>query len=202
MHPRPAFVYFDLGNVLLYFDHGLAMRAMAKRANVDPKRMHAVIMDSGLQVQYETGLITGHEFVDSIARALDKPLETGPLLQAAADMFVPNPQILPVLQHVRSLGLPIGLLSNTCQAHWNWICELGYPQVDGWFSKVVLSYEAKSMKPDALIYQIATELAGCDPGDIFFTDDRHDNVEGARRLGWQAEPFTSADRLMDLVRHW
>lgn len=31
---RPRFFYFDLGNVLLYFDHSLAMRKMAKIAGV------------------------------------------------------------------------------------------------------------------------------------------------------------------------
>ena len=31
---RPEFVYFDLGNVLLYFDHGIAARSMAKLIGV------------------------------------------------------------------------------------------------------------------------------------------------------------------------
>jgi FMN phosphatase YigB (HAD superfamily) len=199
---KPEFMYFDLGNVLLYFDHSLAMRSMAKIANVDPQRMHAVIMQSDLQIEYETGLITGEEFIDRIAQSLDRSLDTNEMLQAAADMFVPNAQILPVLHHVKSLGIPIGLLSNTCEAHWNWILHMEYPQVVDWFVPVILSFEAKSMKPDSQIYRIAAERAGREPSKIFFTDDRHDNVEGARREGWMAEPFTSADRLMDIVRHW
>ena len=199
---KPEFMYFDLGNVLLYFDHSLAMRSMAKIANVDPQRMHAVIMQSDLQIEYETGLITGEEFIDRIAQSLDRSLDTNEMLQAAADMFVPNAQILPVLHHVKSLGIPIGLLSNTCEAHWNWILHMKYPQVVDWFVPVILSFEAKSMKPDSQIYRIAAERAGREPSKIFFTDDRHDNVEGARREGWMAEPFTSADRLMDIGRHW
>jgi putative hydrolase of the HAD superfamily len=199
---KPEFMYFDLGNVLLYFDHSLAMRSMAKIANVDPQRMHAVIMQSDLQIEYETGLITGEQFIDRIAQSLDRTLDTNEMLQAAADMFVPNAQILPVLHHVKSLGIPIGLLSNTCEAHWNWILHMKYPQVVDWFVPVILSFEAKSMKPDSQIYRIAAEQAGREPSKIFFTDDRHDNVEGARREGWMAEPFTSADRLMDIVRHW
>lgn len=199
---RPEFMYFDLGNVLLFFDHALALRAMAKVAGVDPERMRQVVWDDDLQNRYETGLISGQEFVDTIARALDRKLDTGEMLQAAADMFVPNHGILPVLDEVNRLGIPIGLLSNTCEAHWKWILELRYPQVVGRFDPVILSFEAKSMKPDPLIYEVATRAAKRDPGDIFFTDDRHENVDAARVAGWQAAPFTSADRLFDIIRAW
>jgi FMN phosphatase YigB (HAD superfamily) len=200
--PRPDFMYFDLGNVLLFFDHGLAMRSMAKIAGVAPERMRAVVMDSPLQIQYETGLITGEEFIERIAGSLGISLDTREMLQAAADMFIPNHQIVPVLEHVTRAGIPIGLLSNTCQAHWEWILEQRYASVVDHFGPIILSYEAKSMKPDSHIYRVAESHAGCPPEKIFFVDDRHDNIEGARKAGWMAEPFTSADRLMDQIKHW
>jgi FMN phosphatase YigB (HAD superfamily) len=200
--PRPDFMYFDLGNVLLFFDHGLAMRSMAKIAGVDPKRIRAIVMESDLQIEYETGLITGETFIERIAAGLGIPLDSREMLQAAADMFIANHQIVPVLEHVKRLGIPIGLLSNTCQAHWEWILEQRYASVVDHFGPIILSFEAKSMKPDPHIYRVAEEQAGCPPEKIFFVDDRHDNVEGARKAGWIAEPFTSADRLMDQIRHW
>ncbi len=199
---RPEFFYFDLGNVLLYFDHDLAFRSMARIAGIAPQRMRQVVMDTDLQIQYETGLISGEQFVDAIAQSLGRSLDTREMLRAAADMFIPNHQVLPVLERVAGLGIPIGLLSNTCEAHWQWILEQQYPQVADRFEPVILSFEVQSMKPDPLIYQVATEKAGCDPAAIFFTDDRLDNVEAARRAGWQAEPFTSADRLLDTIRGW
>jgi putative hydrolase of the HAD superfamily len=200
--PRPDFMYFDLGNVLLFFDHGLAIRSMAKIAGVAPAKMRSLIMDSDLQIEYETGLISGEEFIERIAAGLGKSLDSREMLQAAADMFIPNLQILPVIEHVKQAGVPIGLLSNTCQAHWEWILEQRYASVVDHFGPIVLSYEAKSMKPDSQIYRVAEQHAGCPPEKIFFVDDRHDNVEGARKAGWMAEPFTSADRLMDQIRLW
>lgn len=200
--PRPDFMYFDLGNVLLFFDHGLAMRSMAKIAGVAPERMRSVVMDSPLQIQYETGLITGEEFIERIAGSLGISLDTREMLQAAADMFIPNHQIVPVLEYVKRAGIPIGLLSNTCQAHWEWIVEQRYASVVDHFGPIILSYEARSMKPDPHIYRVAESQAGCPPEKIFFVDDRHDNVEGARNAGWIAEPFTSADRLMEQIKHW
>ncbi len=199
---RPQFVYLDLGNVLLYFDHGLAVRSMARIANVHPDRLREVVFDGDLQIRYETGLISSEEFIDQISQKLDKPLNTNAMILAAADIFIPNAQMLPVLQSLRRTGIPLGLLSNTCDAHWKWIVELQYPQVTDWFSKTILSFEVGCMKPHPDIYRIATEIAACAPDKIFFADDREDNVQGAREAGWQAEVFTSADRLMSQIASW
>ena len=199
---RPQFVYFDLGNVLLYFDHNLAMRKMAKVAGVATDQMRSIVLDTTLQNEYETGLISGSQFVARIADFIGKELDTAEMLQAAADMFVPNPHIIPVLEEIRNLGIPMGLLSNTCEAHWNWIAELGYPQVQGWFVPIILSYEVKSMKPDARIYSEAQRQSGRESSGIFFTDDRVENVEAASKAGWNAEVFVNADRLMRTVTRW
>lgn len=199
---RPSFVYFDLGNVLLYFDHNLAMRKMARIAGVSVEQMRALVLDGTLQTEYETGLISSVQFVSRISDAIGRELDVGDMLQAAADMFIPNTHMLPVLERVRELGIPMGLLSNTCEAHWNWIGELSYPQVQGWFSPVILSYEVKSMKPDVHIYTEAQRHAGHDASGIFFTDDRVENVEAARKAGWTAEVFVNADRLMETVARW
>ena len=58
------------------------------------------------------------------------------------------------------------------------------------------------MKPDAGIYAHAEKLAGVDPREIYFTDDREDNVQAALDRGWQAEVFVNADRLLATVERW
>ena len=199
---RPRFIYFDLGNVLLYFDHSRAMRKMARVAGVTSEQMRSIVLDGTLQVEYETGWISGVQFVSRISDSIGRDLDVADILQAAADMFVPNPQILSVLEKIRELEIPMGLLSNTCEAHWKWIGELGYPQVRGWFAPVILSYEVKSMKPDAHIYREAQHQSGHEAPRIFFTDDRPENVEAAKKAGWMAEVFVNADRLMETVESW
>lgn len=159
-------------------------------------------MDSDLQIQYETGHIAGEDFVRRIGLELKRDLDSAAILEAAADMFIANPQILPVLKRVQELGIPMGILSNTCQAHWEWIWEQKYPQVIDWFGPKILSYEAKSMKPDGAIYQQAENAAGVAPSRLFFTDDRHENVAAAISRGWNAEIFINADRLMRTIDRW
>ena len=199
---RPDFVYFDLGNVLLYFDHSLAIRKMAKVARISTEQMKSIVFDGTLQIEYESGWINGAQFVSRISDTVGTDLDVEDMLQAAADMFIPNVHITPVLEEIRGLGIPMGLLSNTCEAHWSWISELAYPQVRGWFTPVILSFEVRSMKPDAYIYQEAQRQSGHGAPQIFFTDDRAENVEAAKKAGWMAEVFVNADRLMETVESW
>lgn len=199
---RPEFVYFDLGNVLLYFDHGIAARSMAKLFGVEPEEIKRTVFDSDFQLAYEKGEITSQQFAEILSDKFQKQVPLDELLVAASDIFVPNMNMLPVLEKLKSMKIPMGLLSNTCDAHWNWITKMAYPQLQGWFDPLVLSFEVQLMKPDPEIYLLCAELAEIHPEGIFFTDDRAENVEGAIKASWNASVFTSADRLMDLIDTW
>jgi HAD superfamily hydrolase (TIGR01509 family) len=69
------------------------------------------------------------------------------------------------------------------------------------FDVYALSFAIRAMKPDAKIYTESARLAGASPGDIFFTDDRADNVAGAKEAGWDAVVFESAEQLNAALRH-
>jgi HAD superfamily hydrolase (TIGR01509 family) len=45
------------------------------------------------------------------------------------------------------------------------------------------------MKPSPEIYQEAVRSAGCSPAECFFTDDKQENVDAARRAGIDAIRF-------------
>ncbi len=199
---RPDFVYLDLGNVLLFFDHGIAARSMAKIIGVTPDVIKRTVFDSELQIAYERGERTTSQFVSILSEQFGKKLSVDELKEAAADIFVPNMNMLPVLERIRSMRIPLGLLSNTCEAHWEWILRMRYPQVLGWFDPIVLSYEVQRMKPEPEIYKIAAEQCTTPAEKIFFTDDRLENIDGALQAGWQASLFTSADRLLDTINSW
>ena len=52
-----------------------------------------------------------------------------------------------------------------------------------------------SSKPDSNIYQHAAKIAGCRPDELFFVDDRADNVAGAINAGLDAIVFESTAQL-------
>ena len=59
----------------------------------------------------------------------------------------------------------------------------------------LIKEEDATPKPESQTYRAAAELAGAAPEEIFFTDDRPENVGAARRAGFDAVVFTTARRL-------
>ena len=183
------FVYFDLGNVLVAFDPALACANVAEKAGITSEQADAVVYASGLQTRFETGEISGEEFADQVRRRLTLHMEQLPtpiLLDAVSDMFAPIDSMRGVIDQVRRRGLRIGILSNTCEAHWDWISRQQYAVMDREFDTAILSYEVGSMKPDAAIYEAAEGAAGVSRERILFLDDRQENVEVAVTRGWHS----------------
>ena len=193
------YFFFDLGNVLVHFDAMIACRNVGRLVGRDEKEIFEGLYGSGIEVDYEHGNLTDEEFAQAFRQRLGVDCTTADLLHEMSAMFTPNHEILKVIDRLVAANVTLGILSNTCAAHWSWVQRQGCQVASGWFRDAVLSYEVGVMKPDAKIYRLATDVAGVDPGSVFFTDDRAENVEGAKQAGWQAELFRDADSLLRVI---
>lgn len=187
---KEKFVYFDLGNVLVTFDHTIATENLAKLCGHDFQAVRNKMFISDLQTRYETGLISSDQYVDEINTTFGSQLDRDTVLDAISDMFQPNWPILDALRTVQQAGVGMGVLSNTCEAHWHWLMQRkDWEMLHGWFEKIILSYEVKSMKPDSGIYQACEAACGRSGSEIFFTDDRADNIQAATERGWVTHQY-------------
>jgi HAD superfamily hydrolase (TIGR01509 family) len=197
------FVYFDLGNVLASFDVRRACDNLASRWAVDPLEVRRVVWDSGLQDRFEHGEVSADQFARTIRQGLrlaESATPTLELLDQLSDMFEPVAEMADLVQEVRTSGLPIGILSNTCHAHWDWLLRANYAALQVPFDHVILSYEHGFMKPHLSLYRIASDRTGELAPSILFFDDRADNVAAARASGWQAHQFTDARSARQVLR--
>lgn len=183
------YVFFDLGNVLFHFDHALACRSLGEELGVTADDVHRTIFESGLQHEYETGLIDDDEFAERILQVGKGTLSLERVRHLCSDIFSLNAPIVHLVSRLKLANFRYGILSNTCHAHWQFLDSGHFALLRDLFRERVLSYEEKSMKPDRKIYEAAIKLANCDPASIFFTDDRDDNVAGAKAAGLDAELF-------------
>jgi len=190
----PAFFYFDLGNVLLNFDHHRAARQMAEVAGVDAGDIWRIVFESDLETRFETGVISASDFYKEFCRATNTEPDYQSLLTAASAIFEVNASIVPVVGYLCAAGYRMGVLSNTNEAHWEYVFDGRYPFLRLYFQVFALSYQLGAMKPDAHIYTAAAELAGVEPPEIFFVDDRPDNVTAACRAGYDAILFETASQ--------
>lgn len=190
----PKFLYFDLGNVLLHFDHHRAARQMAEVSGTTPEVVWKAVFESDLQLRYERGAISTREFYEHYCAVTKTKPDYDALCFAAADIFTLNCDTGPIISALATAGYRIGILSNTCEVHWRHLHD-GHTQLDRSFELYALSYQLGSIKPETEIYLAAAKLAGVAPTEIFYCDDRPENVTGAVKAGFDAVLYETPEKL-------
>jgi glucose-1-phosphatase len=192
---EPRFVYFDLGNVLLRFSHERAAEQMARAAGVSSERAWQVLFnEGGLEWAYERGNLTREQFYARFCEAVGSRPASDALEHAASDIFELNVPIVALVGHLYATGHSLGIFSNTSPSHWEF-CVRRFAILASMFRVQALSFRLHALKPEPAAYAAAARLAGRPPQEIFFTDDRADNVAAARAAGWDAVLFESAGQL-------
>jgi glucose-1-phosphatase len=196
---RPEFIYFDMGNVLCFFDRARQVRQVAEVSGAPEDKVREVLIGKqGIMWRYEAGELDDDQYYEGFCSATDTRPEKETFLHADGDIFELNNAMLPVVAHLEDAQIPLGILSNTSRAHWNVVIDgrfsAIFPQS---FRKIVLSFEAKACKPDKKIFDYAIQQAGVAPEKIFFMDDTLGHVEAAKRYGIDAVQFTTPDALIE-----
>ena len=197
---QDPFVFFDLGNVLLLFDHQIAWQQIAQLCELDPETVRDVVFRSPLQLQYERGAISSQEFYQQFCQQLEVQPDYRQLMKAASDIFRPAVEVIDVLQRLAKQGCQLGLLSNTCAAHWEWIESLELSWMKDCFETFVLSFQVRCLKPELAIYVVAAEQAQRPAQELLLIDDLAENVEAARNAGWDAIEFVGVEDLIEQLK--
>ena len=193
MSSPPEFFLFDLGKVLVDFDHRRACRQLHELTGVDDQRVWEILFDSGLETEYELGLAP-ELFCQRLRDALHTDMSDRSLLEAHADIFSLRHAMVPLVSQLSVAGYPLGILSNTCPSHWQHCCRK-FRLVRTLFETTVLSFEVGAMKPVPTIFHAAIERAGVEPRRILFVDDIRQNVEAACAAGLDAVHYSTTYHL-------
>ncbi len=198
------FLYFDLGNVLLTFSNERACRQLAEVAGVEPDRVARLVLGpqerESLLWKFECGLLSEAEFFAAFCQELNVAPDLEQFERAASDMFAPIPSSFELIGRLKAEGQRMGILSNTNPIHWRFVTAGRWPVLCTAFAEYVTSFDALSMKPDRRIYDHAVAKVGLPAGDVFFVDDRVENVEGARVAGLDAVQYVDHDTLLADLR--
>ncbi|MBS0625341.1 MAG: HAD family phosphatase [Verrucomicrobia bacterium] len=186
-------VYFDLGNVLVFFCHKRMIQQIAEVAGLTVPQVQALLIQERVQEQYERGQIKTEELYTRFSRLSNRSFSLLEFVNAASDIFTPNVEIFPVIHALKDQGIRLILLSNTSECHFNRVYS-HYPILRQ-FDDHILSYEAKACKPDPLIFKKALSIAQCHKSECFYTDDIHEYVASARKSGLDSEVFTGVEPL-------
>jgi len=200
---KPAFLYFDLGNVLLSFSHERMCRQMAEAAGVDAERVRRALFGSAagpsVQWRFERGDLNALLVYEHFCLEVGARPDMDALFAAGCDMFAEMPATVALVEQLAGSGHRLGILSNTNPIDWHFV-RGRFPFLSRCFEQAVLSFEARAMKPERAIFDEAVRRTGAPASDVFFTDDRQENVDGALAAGLNAVLFTSAENLQSELR--
>ncbi len=195
MTDRPVkAVLFDMDGVIRHWDAEGARRG-EEAAGLPHGSVEKVAYTIPEFWQTQVGECTAREWAAAVGRAL--VAEHGPGADEAAEIYFSyagrvDAEMVALVGRVRS-QVTVALLSNATDQLRE---HLAHHDLVETFDVVFCSAELRMAKPDVAIFRhVAAEL-GVEPGECFFTDDRPENVEGARAAGMHAEVFTSREALV------
>ncbi len=193
------FLYFDLGNVLLSFSHERMCRQMADVAGVPAAVVWEALFEgpraASVLWRFERGEVNALAVYEHFCERCGVRPDREAMFAAGCDMFAEIPASVKLVERLHASGRRLGILSNTNPIDWGFVSAGRFPFLNRCFEHAVLSFEARSMKPERAIYDHAVERAGVAASEVFFTDDREENVAGAIAAGLDAVLFTSAATL-------
>jgi len=179
---EPSVVVFDLGKVLVDFDYSIAVRRFAERSEADMEEIERLV-NSPIQIQYESGKITTNEFFEAIRDGAGFRGDRAEFVSIFADIFSPMETMIGFFEQLKPFGIPTCVFSNTNEIAIGHIRE-GFPFYS-LFDNYVLSYEEGGMKPDEPIYDVVEQRTGESGAAILYIDDRAENIETGQGRGWQ-----------------
>lgn len=162
------------------------------------REIRELLFDSGLQGDFERGLLSEREFHQTFQQLLNQKVDFTALRDAAADIFQLNTPMVPILDALKARGNRLVLLSNTSITHFEFIRDNF--DLLGRFDDYVVSYRVGALKPETAIFEAALAAIQCEPAECFYTDDIPDYVARGRGFGLQADVFTDAASLLERLQ--
>ena len=169
--------------------HGLPRGCMAAAA------FHESLLTDAI-----TGVVTDAEWRRRIAARLGTQFDPAAAAAVAAwseGVGEVESATLAVLQAARP-AVALGLVSNATTRLADDLSRLG---IAGAFDFIVNSSAVGCAKPSACFYEHALRRSGCTREQVFFVDDRPENVAGATAFGFHGHLFRDAKTLEQALRH-
>jgi len=185
-------VIFDIGRVILDFDHMITCRKLAKYSSKDEEYIYDYIFNSEVLNEYEKGKITSAKMFEAISDKLGLDIPFEKFKRIWGDIFTLKEGIEELIRRVKKAA-SIAVLSNTDEMHFDFIMDRVEIMKD--FDWLFLSHEIGFRKPDKEIFEYIRDVTGFAPNEMIFIDDIEEFVVAAKKYGIKGILFKDIDTL-------
>ncbi|MCK9225371.1 MAG: hypothetical protein M0R46_15725 [Candidatus Muirbacterium halophilum] len=193
-------VICDLGKVLVFFDHFISAQKISKFTSFSAQKCYDLILPHKCVMDFGKGNISAIEFYKEVCKVLEIntiDLNFEDFKKIWADIFTLNKQMIDFIKEY-NVDKKI-LLSNTDEIHFEWIDKKwGISEL---FDEVILSYKARYMKPEDGIFDIAMNLADCNPKKILYIDDIKEYTQAFAEYGVNCITYNADTFKIDIEKY-
>lgn len=180
-----SFIYFDVNGCLVHF-YQRAFAQLAADTGAPADIIETVFWHYNDEVC--RGTLSLSDFNAKLAERLQ--VDSVDWQKYYLETVEPIPQMQELLKWA-SERYKVGLLTNIMPGFLSAMRRDGHlPKIA--YDAIIDSSEVAAIKPEAKVYEIAQERAGCVPSEILLVDDSRANLTAADRLGWHVLWFDDA----------
>jgi 2-haloacid dehalogenase len=187
---------FDIGGVLIDWNPRYMYRKLFGSDEAAMERFLSTICTQSWNEQQDAGrtFAEGSAFLKKVHPGQSELIDAW-FLRYEEMLGGPIAGSVAILEELKAGGVPLYALSN-------WSTEtfpvaLRLFSFLHWFQGVLLSGEARILKPDRRLFQLLLQRYTIDPSEAVYVDDHVTNVDAARQLGMYGIHFTSSATLRD-----
>ena len=187
-------IVFDLGNVLVKFDSNELIYHFFDERQEEVKSFY---FDS-LWNEYDQGLYSVEEMIEKGAKQFPElELSIKKLMYHWTEFVIPLKDNVAYIKDLKQLGYNVYILSNIPEDDTKYLRSCGvFDNIDGG----VFSYAVKKIKPDPEIFHILLDKYNLLASECLFLDDRKDNIESAKKMGFETIEVKDSSKVIDLIK--
>ncbi len=186
---------FDMGGVVT---NTFKMDSIYQKLNISKNDFSEICKKNNNDIWHklETGIISVNQFWNEYNRRIQSIEKAKPVETDLFRLFFHPSKNLQTIELIKSLKKNNRVVcgTNTIQSHWENHMERGDY---AFFNQTYASNKIGCAKPDPHFFELILEAEETEAQNVFFTDDKEENVAAAASLGIHAELFTTAAELTE-----
>ena len=196
-------IIFDFGGVILDIDPQLTINHFEKLGMANSSKFLEKKFIDNVIKKFEKGILTPEVFREKVKECANMSFSDQEIDEAWNALLFDIPaERIQVIEQVKK-QYKIMLLSNSNEIHYDlYVRDLqlrfGYREFDDLFDKAYFSFDLHLAKPNPDIYEFVMYQHKLKPEETLFIDDRLENIEAARSLGWKTYHLKSPERIRDI----
>ncbi|MFC1745292.1 HAD-IA family hydrolase [Candidatus Riflebacteria bacterium] len=191
-------IVFDIGNVLVFFDHKIACEKLSHFCNEKPLNIYRRMYNSKVMLDFEVGLIDETTLFLIISKDLNLKISFQQFKLFFNEVFTLNQEMLSFLIE-NKMFFHYWIISNTNSFHFNYL-KGQFPDLIKHFSGFTLSYIEGCKKPETEIFKRFIKASGFKKTECIFFDDLIVNVKGAQKAGLNASQYLDQKQFLNTIK--